>query len=815
MFGFFEKTSKNSTTAAVGVGSSLLVWAIGLWCAPAMADQPSTDNGDVQLAKLIVHPDLDRALALVRSDNVHAIELGLGHRRTRAVVAWALTRHPLSETRQSLEELVRTHDQVAAYHAAFALGALGDKRSVRLLAHQLPSKPGDYWELARRTGDGYRGVFHRIRRGETRTVFAGPDHRNLRVAYAAVEALGQIGGDEAEKTLDRALRSKQYLIRYGAVRGMSAVGEAARGRLGRVARDDPTFVVRTAAARALKKLGQAEADDPPRLTRLADVPAIAFIKTRHRSDANFGFRDSYFFPKTPWFASGENIYRLTPPRPDGELKNLTNLRGGAVQGLEVSTDGQRLLFAMCNDRERDSFHIYEMKADGTGLRQITSGACNDVDPAYLPGERIVFSSDRDGTHELYHQEKVRTLYVVRADGSNVKQLTFNPNQDYEPLALHDGRILFSSYRFYGQDGSGGVFFPKGGGGIARIETQLRVVFRDGTGDQLLYGSQRGAFYVPVRELPDGDQFQAPQLWRNQEQIGVAISHHRQLDVNRLICTSPAGLTVIDLAAHPLDCELPIFPEVVNLAGGEEVYIHNHDDLNPIGRYTTPYPVDDRTILVSHAPFCKLGPHAYGLYLFDVESRRKTLVYDDPARSEVDVVPLVRSRLPQAVQTADAEANQAPSADMVARATGEVVIMSVFNSDLPFDRNVVKFLRVATAEPLGNAMNANGGFRSRVIGTVPIEADGSVRIEVPANTPIHFQLLDINENPVVHETAFNSVAPGEIRSCVGCHEAKGKAPPGATAVPMALKHPPHRTLFQRNDLIYMGQPERSYSVLFRK
>ena len=51
--------------------------------------------------------------------------------------------------------------------------------------------------------------------------------------------------------------------------------------------------------------------------RLKNVPAIAFIKTPHRSDANFGFRDSYFFPKTPWFASGENVYSLTPPRPDG------------------------------------------------------------------------------------------------------------------------------------------------------------------------------------------------------------------------------------------------------------------------------------------------------------------------------------------------------------------------------------------------------------------------------------------------------------------------------------------------------------------
>ncbi len=342
-----------------------------------------------------------------------------------------------------------------------------------------------------------------------------------------------------------------------------------------------------------------------------------------------------------------------------------------------------------------------------------------------------------------------------------------------------------------------------------------MVLPHATGDQLLYGSQRGAFYVPVRELPDGDQFQAPQLSRNREHIGVSISHHRQLDANRLICTSPAGLAVIDLAADPLDCELPIFPEIVNLAGGEEVYIHNHDDLNPIGRYTAPYPIDQRYVLVSHAPFYKPGPHEYALYLLDLESRKQTLIYDDPEYSEVDVVPLVSGKLPQVVRTRDSESNRAADADATAPPTGEIVILSVFDSDLPFERNAVKFLRVATAEQLGNVMNGNGSFRSRIIGTVPIEADGSVRIEVPANTPLHFQLLDIDEKPLVHETAFTSVAPGEVRSCVGCHESKGKAPRKATKVPMALRLPPHRTVLQLNDLIYMGQPERSYSVLYRK
>ncbi len=859
--------------------------------APKQPKPTATAPGDVLLKRLAKMPSFDHALAVVREGGTEAIRRGLGQRHTQRLLAWALTRHAVPAVRETLESLVASPDQVTGYYAAFALGAIGDARSVPVLASQLAEKPGDYWELVQRTKKGPRPIFRVKRRGGRKTFFAEPHHRNLRVAYAAVEALGHIGGAEAEKGLIRALASEQYLVRYGAVRGLGLIGESARPHLERVARADDRLVVREAARRALQDIErrgtpksepQAQARGPdargatgglpasvhgqvptsrreprhpaPAATqprsglrlagrtagggagrymtpgprdcawgsdglcdRLKRVPAIAFIKTRHRSDATFGFRDSYFFPKTPWFASGENIYTLTPPKPDGTLRNLTNLKKGAVQGLEVSPDGKRLLFAMRRNIETDGFHIFEMNVDGTGLRQITDGPCNDVDPAYLPDGSVVFSSDRDGTHEFYHQERVRTLCVVNADGSNLRQLTFNPNQDHEPLALRDGRIMYGSYRFYGQDGSGGVY-PGSGGGIARIETHTRSVLPDGTGDRHLYGARRGSFYVPLRAMPDGDGFQAPQLTRNRDHLGVSVSHYRQMPDGRLICTTPAGLTLVDLAAHPHDCELPIFPEVVNLAGGEEVYIHNHDDLNPIGRYTTPYPIDNRTILVAHAPFYSRVPNAYGLYLFDLESRTQTLVYDDPAFAEVDVVPLVASgSAPSARGSVTARETVPPSiAETDANGeTGEIFVQSVFNTDLKFDREAIRYLQVTTAEQLGAIMNANGGFRSRIIGIVPIESDGSVRVEVPADTPLHFSLLDIDENTLVHETAFMTVAPGEVRSCIGCHEPEGVAPPGSMSTAEALRHEPYRAHLQRNDLIYMGRPQHSYSVLIRR
>ncbi|MBM4094253.1 MAG: hypothetical protein FJ276_33320, partial [Planctomycetes bacterium] len=390
-------------------------------------------------------------------------------------------------------------DSVAAYQAARAAGRSGDPRLAAVLAELLPDERLGFWELA---AGGVPRLTDIDVRGQ-RMAVAAPDWMpNLRVAYAALESLGELGGPVAAETLLRALANDQYLIRYGAARGLARLGDAeAIPALTRLAAHDPVLLVRTAARDAVAELqGQA--------TPLAGEPrlpaAIAFLQTSHRTESNLGFRDSYFFPKTPWYAWGDNLYTLTPPRPDGELKNLTNLDNGLVQGPHVSYDGTRILFAMRPQADRGGFHIHEINTDGSGLRQLTKGNCNDVDPSYLPDGRIMFSSDRAGYQEYYHQERSRALYVMDADGGNLEQVTFNPNQDYEPRVLSDGRVLYSSYRFYAQDGSPGPVRGESYG-ITRIETVLRVILPDGSGDQPFYGAMRGSFFAPLRPMPFSDQ----------------------------------------------------------------------------------------------------------------------------------------------------------------------------------------------------------------------------------------------------------------------------------------------------------------------
>ena len=76
---------------------------------------------------------------------------------------------------------------------------------------------------------------------------------------------------------------------------------------------------------------------------------------------------------------------------------------------------------------------------------------------------------------------------------------------------------------------------------------------------------------------------------------------------------------------------------------------------------------------------------------------------------------------------------------------------------------------------GDAWARQFGFWSwapvRVIGDVPVEADGSAHFLIPANTAVYFQALDRNRMEIRRMRSMVSGQPGEVRGCVGCHETR--------------------------------------------
>ena len=128
------------------------------------------------------------------------------------------------------------------------------------------------------------------------------------------------------------------------------------------------------------------------------------------------------------------------------------LGDGVYRDLCLHWDAQRLLFAWGNGSDswdgKLSYHIYEVGADGGGLRQITRGPKNDCEPFYLPNGQIGFTSDRSEHFVMCGGDRHSpNLFVTDAAGAEVRRLSFNVFNDYNPAVLPDGRIIYGRWEY--------------------------------------------------------------------------------------------------------------------------------------------------------------------------------------------------------------------------------------------------------------------------------------------------------------------------------------------------------------------------------
>src|SRR2546425_3140436 len=180
-----------------------------------------------------------------------------------------------------------------------------------------------------------------------------------------------------------------------------------------------------------------------------------------------------------------NLYKLSPIAPDGVATPITNFTGAAISDPAVSFDGQKIMFSM---RPSGGAHhnIYEINADGTGLRQVTSGGGNDFDPLYPPDGRGLFTSSRDNEMDEYNHAPSEHLYHCDADGGNLERISFNQSDDFDPELLPDGRIVYTRWEHFGNFNRFPLFFTN----------------PDGTGTFHFFGPHDRNFFHPV-PTPDG------------------------------------------------------------------------------------------------------------------------------------------------------------------------------------------------------------------------------------------------------------------------------------------------------------------------
>ena len=517
----------------------------------------------------------------------------------------------------------------------------------------------------------------------------------------------------------------------------------------------------------------------------AALPGVVFVsgpivdRDDDSASGSYHWRDGYVYPKgatnNAWERTasaprpGRNLYSLVPARPDGKLTQLTFLKTGEVYDPEPSYDGQRILFSMRKDGE-DWYHLFEMNADGSGLRQLTDGPFNDISGVYLPDGRIVFCSDRTGVLDEYHEERSEFLFRMNADGTGIEQLTFNPGIYFEPTVLRNGLIACSFWDAFH------ISVPP----FIKHETYLITLRPDGTEERHLFGAGQYQFYNRTRHS------------------SVGLTRVGELPDGRLLVQSEMGPSIYDpnRGTKLAEALSPIFPATTSVQTGGTTFMTH---LSPTGTRSSPYPLTDgRFLMAATLP----GSRDIGLHVVDPETRRTELVFDRENVSEWDAVPILAKRpVPRSLP----EAPRDPSAK-----TATYVVVETRAADTPERRDLnqrARFARVIQAEYTDVTTSSHTSLENRILGVVPVLPDGSIAFEAPADTPLIVETLDARGQRLVLQAGYMSARAGEVKSCFGCHADQADAVPNATL--LALQKPLTRITRETTDLSYRRNDTDEY------
>ena len=526
---------------------------------------------------------------------------------------------------------------------------------------------------------------------------------------------------------------------------------------------------------------------------------LLFVK-RHRS--TFQHMCDQFYGRTQRPGGGLFVLKTAT----GEIYNLLEnslvqngrlkgkkLDSGSFLSPDVSFDGQKIAFAYVecqgpfdHDFHHDSsrgkwdigrsYHIFTCNRDGSDLCQITDGNWNDFDPCWMPSGRICFISERrNGYLRCGRECPTYTLFDMNADGSKMRCLSYHETNEWHPSVTHDGKILYTRWDYVDRYGC--------------IVHHPWITTPDGRDPRQVHGNyshrhRRADAEFDCRAIPDSPKY-----------IATGGPHHGQ---------AFGSLIIIDPRVEDDDAMAPVkritpeigFPES---QGGGEVF-------------GTPWALNEKTFLcVADFAFQPNGgiPGVGnrgndGIYLCDVYGNRE-LLYRDPNIACLSPMPLAPRPMPpvvpELVKYEDLEEQTYVGVRGNDMQFGTMALVNVYDSVRPFPKDAeVKELRIIQLLPMTTPSHSIHDTRTgiqeatsldsvniarQVLGTVPVEDDGSAYFELPAQIEFQFQALDAQGRAIQSMRSSSYLQPGENLSCNGCHEPSMTAPTRTLTRPKAF------------------------------
>ena len=544
---------------------------------------------------------------------------------------------------------------------------------------------------------------------------------------------------------------------------------------------------------------------------LLDFNTIAFLTHHKQGRGEIHMVDQYLGFNAK---AGGDLYLLKNAfsgqpglsRPLANARAATGpLAGGSFISLDLDYDASRLCFAWtqadfavpdnaswnnqgwtrqeCASRGKayqqyfwqpsSCYHIFSANLDGSAVTRLTDGPHNDYDPCFLPNGRIAFISERIGGNQRCgaRYAPTATLHAMMPDGSDIIPLSYHETNEWHPSVNNNGMLAYTRWDYVDRDSD--------------VAHHLWLCNPDGRNPRSYHGNypvvreSRPWMELSIRAIPNSSS----------KYVAVAAPHHGE---------AYGSLVLIDLAIPDDNATSQLrritpevhFPEAESAPGVP----------CPKGRHTvkgevygTPWPLSEDFFLCVYDP----GQKHYGIYLVD-SFGNQVLVTDSPDGVPcLDPIPLKPRPRPPVIPIATLQAQADRPAGTAAPVTGEFSVVNIYQSAQPLPRDTrITALRLVQVFPKPNAFLdvpriglADQSLARGVLGTVPVEADGSAYFTAPAGALLYFQALDAQGRAVHSMRSETYLHPGEHLSCIGCHESKQSALIAKRAAPLAFQRPP--------------------------